>query len=140
MAPPANKKETTETTADSTLKKETKATKSKSVVKGKKGRKKASYDSYATFIYKVLKQVHPDAKISKTSMTIMNNFVVDTFHRIATEAKLLASKDKSKTLAPRDFESAVRLVLPGELSIHAGKEGVKAVTRYTSQAKSKASK
>jgi len=34
-------------------------------------------ESYAIYIYKVLKQVHPDTGISSKAMTIMNSFVND---------------------------------------------------------------
>ena len=50
--------------------------------KGKEKRK----ESYAIYIYKVLKQVHPDTGISSKAMGIMNSFVNDIFERIATES------------------------------------------------------
>ena len=37
------------------------------------------------YIYKVLKQVHPNTGISKKSMSIMNSFINDVFERLATE-------------------------------------------------------
>jgi hypothetical protein len=41
----------------------------------KKGRKrKANTNSYASYIYKVLKQVHPDTGVSKKAMVIMDSF------------------------------------------------------------------
>jgi histone H2B len=110
------------------------ATKSVKVTKpvgaGKRKGKKTRTQSYNTYIYRVLKQIHPDFRISKKSMSIMNTCVNDIFDRIAVEAKMLSKSHGSKTLAPRDLESATRLVLPGELAIHAGKEGVKAVSKY----------
>jgi histone H2B len=36
------------------------------------------------------------------------------------------------TLASREIQTAVRLILPGELAKHAVSEGTKAVTKYTS--------
>ena len=39
--------------------------------------------------------------------------------------------DKSMTMSSRDVQSAVRLVLPGELSKHAVSEGTKAMTKFT---------
>ena len=32
-------------------------------------------ESYSSYIYKVLKQVHPDTGISKKAMSIMNEFI-----------------------------------------------------------------
>ena len=51
------------------------------VVKRRRTRK----ESYGTYIYKVLKQVHPDVGISSKAMSIMNSFVNDIFERIASE-------------------------------------------------------
>ena len=67
-------------------------------------------------------------------MLIMNSFVTDSFEKIATEAGRLVRYSKTSTLGSREVQSAVRLVLPGELSKHAVSEGTKAVTKYQSQA------
>ena len=56
--------------------------------KKRKGKRK---ESYAIYIYKVLKQVHPDTGISSKAMGIMNSFVNDIFERIATESKAPAN-------------------------------------------------
>jgi histone H2B len=86
------------------------------------------------YIYKVLKQVHPDTGISKKAMSIMNSFVNDIFGRVAGEAAKLISYNKGKTLSSREIQTSVRLILPGELAKHAVSEGTKAVTKYTSNA------
>lgn len=99
----------------------------------KKKRKKSRYDSYGLYIFKVLKQVHPDTGISKKSMNIMNSFLVDTFEKIATEASRLCKYTKRDTLSSREIQTAIRLVLPGELAKHAVSEGTKAVTKFTSK-------
>jgi len=98
---------------------------------GKKRRKKAK-QTYGIYIYKVLKQVHPDTGISSKSMSIMNSFVNDVFERIANEASKLASQNARSTISSREIQTAVRLLLPGELAKHAVSEGTKAVTKYTS--------
>jgi histone H3/H4 len=98
----------------------------------KGGRKKARKQTYGSYIYKVLKQVHPDVGVSKKSMSIMNSFVNDLFERIAGEASRLAAINKKKTISSREIQTAVRLLLPGELAKHAVSEGTKAVTKYTS--------
>ena len=89
-------------------------------------------ESYSSYIYKVLKQVHPDTGISKRAMSIMNSFVNDIFGRISSEAGSLVKYSKSKTLTSREVQTAIRLILPGELAKHAVSEGTKAVTKYTS--------
>ena len=95
-------------------------------------KKKKRVESYSTYIYKVLKQVHPDTGISKKGMSIMNSFINDIFERIATEAGKLATYNKKATLSSREIQPAVRLMLPGELAKHAVSEGTKAVTKISS--------
>ncbi|KAJ3163658.1 Histone H2B 7 [Geranomyces michiganensis] len=99
---------------------------------GKKSRKTVRRETYSTYIYKVLKQVHPDTGISNKAMSIMNSFVNDIFERIAGEASKLASYNKRSTISSREIQTAVRLILPGELAKHAVSEGTKAVTKYQS--------
>ena len=108
---------------------------------GKKGEKKrarkvtkrrrARKESYGSYIYKVLKQVHPDVGVSTKAMRIMNSFVNDAFERIAGEASRLAAHNKRSTISSREIQTSVRLILPGELAKHAVSEGTKAVTKYS---------
>ncbi|KAI0280192.1 histone-fold-containing protein [Russula aff. rugulosa BPL654] len=78
------------------------------------------------------KQVHPDTGISNKAMAILNSFVNDIFERIATEASKLAAYSKKSTISSREIQTAVRLILPGELSKHAISEGTKSVTKFSS--------
>ncbi|KFV53795.1 Histone H2B 5 [Gavia stellata] len=95
--------------------------------KGDKKRKKSRKESYSIYVYKVLKQVHPDTGISSKAMGIMNSFVNDIFERIAGEASRLA-----QYIPSREIQTRRPLLLPGELAKHAVSEGTKAVTKYTS--------
>lgn len=104
----------------------------KNISKTDKKKKRRRKESYAIYIYKVLKQVHPDTGISSKAMSIMNSFVNDIFERIAAEASRLAHYNKRSTITSREIQTAVRLLLPGELAKHAVSEGTKAVTKYTS--------
>ena len=111
---------------------EKRAGKAKAGGEGKKKRRAKRKESYAIYIYKVLKQVHPDTGISSKAMGIMNSFVNDIFERIATESSRLAHYNKKSTISSREIQTAIRLLLPGELAKHAVSEGTKAVTKYTS--------
>lgn len=104
----------------------------KAIAKGDKKKKRRRKESYSIYIYKVLKQVHPDTGVSSKAMSIMNSFVNDIFERIAAEASRLAHYNKRSTITSREIQTAVRLLLPGELAKHAVSEGTKAVTKYTS--------
>jgi histone H2B len=62
----------------------------------------------------------------------MNSFVNDIFERIAVESSKLSEYTKRTTITSREIQTAIRLILPGELAKHAVSEGTKAVTKYTS--------
>ena len=139
---------------------------------GAKKRVKAKHETYKIYIYKVLKQVHPDTGISSKAMSILNSFINDIFEKvsgiwgtkrerkrfematrdchplprrhthahttpsslsqIAGETANLARYNKKPTVTSREIQTAVRLILPGELAKHAVSEGTKAVTKFTS--------
>jgi histone H2B len=119
-----------------------KATKASS--EGKKKKSKKRIETFSSYIYKVLKQVHPDLGISKKSMSIMNSIIKDLFERVAGEASTLTTYcRKSTTLRVNQVQEAVCLVLPGgrpvrsggqgrfgELVKHAVSEGTKAVCKF----------
>lgn len=104
----------------------------KNITKGDKKRKRKRKESYAIYIYKVLKIVHPDISITSKAMSIMNSFLNDVFEQLAAEATRLVYYNKRSTITSREIQTAVRLLLPGELAKHAVSEGTKAVTKYTS--------
>ncbi|KAK6271949.1 hypothetical protein POUND7_009032 [Theobroma cacao] len=96
----------------------------------KKKRSKKSVETYKIYIFKVLKQVHPDIGISSKAMGIMNSFINDIFEKLAQEASRLARYNKKPTITSREIQTAVRLVLPGELAKHAVSEGTKALEKH----------
>merc|ERR1712110_610361 len=81
------------------------------------GRKKRSpKQSFSSYIYKVLKQVHPDTGISKKGMSIMNSFINDIFEKTAQEAGELVQHNEAeegrKKRSPRQsFSSYIYKVL-----------------------------
>lgn len=126
MSPKAEKKPASKAPASKTT-----AAKKTASTEGKR-KTKTRKETYSSYIYKVLKQTHPDTGISQKAMSIMNSFVNDIFERIATEASKLAAYNKKSTISAREIQTAVRLILPGELAKHAVSEGTRAVTKYTS--------
>ncbi|XP_034064163.1 LOW QUALITY PROTEIN: uncharacterized protein LOC117541146 [Gymnodraco acuticeps] len=106
----------------------------KTATKTGKKRRKSRKESYAIYVYKVMKQVHPDTGISSKAMGIMNCFVSDIFERIAGEASRLAHYNKRRTITSREIQTAVRLLLPGELAKHAvSEETTMARTKQTAR-------
>ncbi|KAK7336977.1 hypothetical protein VNO77_17531 [Canavalia gladiata] len=128
---PAEKKPAEKAPAEKKPKAEKKISKEGGSDKKKK-RVKKSTETYKIYIFKVLKQVHPDIGISSKAMGIMNSFINDIFEKLAQESSRLARYNKKPTITSREIQTAVRLVLPGELAKHAVSEGTKAVTKFTS--------
>ena len=66
-------------------------------------------------------------------MMVMNSFVTDIFERIAQEGARLVDMNDRNTLGSREIQTAVRLVLPGDLAKHAVSEGGKAVAKFNAE-------
>ena len=132
MAPKAEKKPASEEKCENKPKAGKKLPKEVGSVDKKKKRIKKSTETYKIYIFKVLKQVHPDIGISSKAMGIMNSFINDIFEKLAQESSRLARYNKKPTITSREIQTAVRLVLPGELAKHAVSEGTKAVRKFTS--------
>ena len=99
----------------------------------KKLRHKKRAETFSSYIFKVLKQVHPDIGISNKAMMVMNSFVTDIFERIAQEGARLVDMNERNTLGSREVQTACRLVLPGDLAKHAVSEGGKAVAKFNAE-------
>ena len=97
-----------------------------------KPRRRKRNETFNIYVYKVLKQVHPEIGVSKKAMAILNSFVNDTFEKVASEAGRLCKYGKKQTMSARDIQSACKLVLPGELAKHAVSEVGKAMQKYQS--------
>ncbi|KAG8216830.1 histone-fold-containing protein [Butyriboletus roseoflavus] len=103
----------------------------------KKKRRKARKETYSSYIYKVLKQVHPDTWYLKQGhghpqfQPRHPVSLASVYANISSSLGLLelASYSKKSTIASREIQTAVRLILPGELSKHAISEGTKSVTK-----------
>ncbi|XP_078405798.1 histone H2B type 1-H-like [Cetorhinus maximus] len=95
-----------------------KALKKPSAKCGKK-RQRSRNESYSIYIYKMMKQVHPDTGISSKAVSIMNLFANDIFEHIAGEVFHLAHYNKRSTISSQEIQTTVRLLLPSELAKHA---------------------
>lgn len=91
------------------------------------------------YIFKVLKQVHPDTGITTVAKDQLNAVVNYIGEALASRAVELSTKSGRATVTTRDVQSAVRMEYPGELSKHAVSEGTKAVTKYNANAEEKGS-
>lgn len=67
--------------------------KKREIKEGKRRSKNSSgsgREGYKRYVFKVLKQVHPEIGISGQAMLILNNFMNDMFQRLAEEATKLS--------------------------------------------------
>lgn len=105
--------------------------KTRSIDDKNKRKRKRRKESFCLYIFKILKQVHPYTGISVKAMLVMNSFIYDVFERIATEASRLVVMNQRSTLTTAEIQTAVLLILRGDLGKHAIAEGVKAMTKYS---------
>ena len=102
-------------------------------------------EHFETYIHRVLKQVHPDTRISADALLLMNFIANSLGMHLSHKAILLTqpvnyeSKTRKtplgkKTISSRDIQAATRLILVGELAKHGISQAAKAVTKYTSYA------
>lgn len=93
-------------------------------------RTKAKTENLNLYIFKVLKQVHPDMGLTKKAMNVLNSFMLDVFDRLANEAANAVKYTNRNTLDARAIACATRLCLPGEFAKHAQNEAEKALNQY----------
>ena len=94
--------------------------------------KKKNTDTYKTYIYRILKDVHPSAGITEKGMNVVNDLISKLFVQMKAESLKLVRLAKKQTLKSRDIMFATNLLLPGEIRKHAISELAKAITNYKS--------
>lgn len=92
--------------------------------------RRASRESFASYIYKVLKQVHADAGLSRKAMNVLDSMAYQVMENLASEAGNICTKTKKQTIGAREIRFAVKTELTGELIKHATSESDKAVTNF----------
>ena len=118
-----------------------KVAKTKSPAKGGKGgkgkgsnppkKKRSSRLHFKSYIFKVLRQVHPDNSISKRTTNTVDSMIHSVLEKLVTEIReMMAIRGSRRTLSKDYVKTAIRLALPGELSKHALAEMTKAVTKF----------
>ena len=88
--------------------------------------------SFATYVQKVLKQVHPEGGMTLQAMDAVD-FILRYFTRLFAEnSRQLALRNDTKTISSSEIEAAVRLLFTSQLADNAVEEGRKAVDTYSS--------
>jgi len=88
--------------------------------------------SFLTFLDKILKQIHPDTGITGVAKGELNAVVYYIGKAIAERAEFAARQAQKSTVTSREIQTAVKLILSGELVKHAVSDGTKAVTTWAS--------
>jgi len=81
-------------------------------------------------LYRVLRTIDAKGTISSKAMDIMNDMMMDLMERLARETASIAERNGKATLTVRDVQTATRILLPGQLGLHAFYEAHKAVHRF----------
>jgi len=92
-------------------------------------------EKFDVYIKKILKQVHPDAGITKDALFQTNTILNLTANKIASESLRLCRVDKKSTVSAKHVSQAVRLVLTSELAKHSISDIYKAITKASSVGK-----
>uniref|UniRef100_A0A9L0R3I2 Core Histone H2A/H2B/H3 domain-containing protein n=1 Tax=Equus caballus TaxID=9796 RepID=A0A9L0R3I2_HORSE len=90
-------------------------------------------DALEDVLHEGIQDAHGLLRQAQEAVSVLDSFVKDIFERIAGEAALLARSTKRSTISSREIQTAVRLLLPGEIGKHAVSEASKAVLRYTNR-------
>jgi len=83
--------------------------------------------SFRHYIYKVLKMVQPDMRISVNAIQVMDHLIQDMLDRLGKEAAGFVDYGKTRTMLDRHVKSAVRMTFPNELGKYAIEQSDKAI-------------
>lgn len=77
-------------------------------------------ESFASYIHKVWKNLNEgprsNVRLSKSATKVMDAFVKDMFDKISVEASAVLRQTKTPTMSRRAIETAVKMVVGGEMS------------------------
>lgn len=93
--------------------------------------------SFENYVRKVLRQVYPMLGANKLAVDATQNLLNSVFSRIIAVSAALLRISKKSTLTAQTIQTAVQLVLSGELTNHAIREGTNAVNKFEISVKNK---
>ena len=94
--------------------------------------KKYTEPSFVIYISRILKNLQPDMSLSIDVKRYLQKLIISFLEHFVIYANVIMDHNRSKTLYPRDIQSAIRLFLVGELGKHAISHATKAVTKFKS--------
>lgn len=104
--------------------------KSKTTTEEKAKRHHKRKYQFETYVFKLLKTIHPDSRISAKCTYQLNEIMVLLATKISECAHQFVALQNYQTVTSREIQSAVRTILPEQLQKHAISKGTVAVTRY----------
>ena len=78
----------------------------------------------------MLKEAAPEYGISKNAINMLNEVLIDSYDQILNEARTLALHSKKATISSKECESAVKLLIPGELGKESVNQGRRALANF----------
>ncbi len=96
----------------------------------KKKKKTSSQFKFQIYTRKVLHSVAPDIGISGAANACIVNLVRINVAKVMDAVRQIILRTNAKTVTARDVQTALRLVLPGELAKHAVSEGEKSLAKF----------
>ena len=95
--------------------------------------------SFVPYIYRVVKQVHPDIGITVEAMNVMRSLVDYLAISILKRTKALMQLGKRQTVSSKEIRTGTQLSSPEEFGKYAAGAGARAVTMYNASFGSKGS-
>ena len=86
--------------------------------------------NFMSYLYRLLKSVHPEVGISKACMETVNAIILELYANVSQEAAKFSRKTNSATLTALDVQAAAKIVLPQELGQHAITDGTTACIKF----------
>lgn len=96
-----------------------------------RNKKRKNYDTYKTFIQKILQDEHPGG-IGGGALDIVDSYVKINHDKLIHNADLILRHSKKKTLSEKEISRAVLLAVNDDFSAEANREGRRAVETYVS--------
>ena len=84
-------------------------------------------ENFERHLYRLLKQIHPELGVGRTTMVTLNHMLLEVYKKLARTAGEVSAHTKGQTLTAKDIQTAIKLSLPGEFQKHAVSESAKAV-------------
>lgn len=88
--------------------------------------------SFSSYIYLVLKEIHPDLKISMRAMSVMNNLIGNIFEKIVNRTNHFSKINDLQAISSCEIQRAIRLAFENDITVNASASARQSVAKYVS--------